>query len=355
MRHQSWLIGVGLLCLSVAAVADDLTTPLPTVTGSGVARDNPHPKLIVTTLGRLVEGKITHNATGYVVDVRGGSMLVPFQLVKFTADSRHDAYLKYRKLMPEETSGNHVVLAKWCLQYNLANDAIHELKQALYLDENNRDAAKLLVYLEEKKKRGQPNVFSQVAQKTESPLKQAVSLQGLSPESIGEYNSAIQPVLMNNCAKAGCHHSQATNNLQLQYVRLTGYGNRIASSENLAKVLEQIDVSDPRQSPLLLKARSNHGAARNTLVHAPQGKEILNRIEAWVIKTSQELNPSGTNTSDTVTKSQPNTSTFNQQQQLVRDSIPDDREQFIEKILDKHRNDPFSPDQFNRTVRPSGN
>ncbi|MDG2388868.1 MAG: hypothetical protein P8M30_06070 [Planctomycetaceae bacterium] len=353
MRPQFWLIGVGLLCLSVAAVADDITDPSPTTPGSGVIRDHAHPKLIVTTLGRLVEGDITYSGSGYVVDVRGGSMLVPFKLVKFTADSRHDAYLKYRKLMPEQTSGNHVVLAKWCLQYNLANDAIHELKQALYLDEANQDAAKLLVYLENKKNRGES--ASPSAQKTRSPLKRAVSLQGLSPESIGEYTTAIQPVLMNNCAKAGCHHSQTTNDLQLQYVRLTGYGNRIASSENLAKVLVQIDVNNPRQSPLLLKARSNHGTARDTLVHAPQGKEILNRIEAWILKTSQELNPTGANDSHRVTKSQPNTTTLNPQQQLVRDSVPEDREQFIKKILDKQRNDPFSPDQFNQTVRPSGN
>jgi hypothetical protein len=357
MRYQFWLIGVGLVFLSVVAVADDITTNNSTTMVTESSKRNPHPKLIVTTLGRLIEGDITYSAGGYVVDVSGGSMLVPFQLVKFTADSRHDAYLKYRKMMPEETSGNHVLLAKWCLKYSMANDAIHELQQALYLDEANRDAAKLLGYLEQNKHRIDSQTTSTKTDSSRPLLKRAVSLQGLSPETIGEYTSAIQPVLMNNCAKAGCHHSQAKNDLQLQYVRLTGYGNRIASSENLAKVLTQIDVDNPRQSALLVKSLSNHGAARNTLVHAPQGKEILNRLEKWIVQASQELNPQTVDSADSVAKSQKSESLQNQNDmsQLVRDSLPKNREQFIQNILDKEHNDPFSPQQFNRTVQPSGN
>ena len=50
--------------------------------------------------------------------------------------------------MPEETADNHVVLAKWCIENQLLKDASHELKQALYLEQNRNDAARLLAYVE---------------------------------------------------------------------------------------------------------------------------------------------------------------------------------------------------------------
>jgi len=359
MRHLSGVIAAGLICVSVLAVADDITVLQDRSGKTTSDKPDPHPKLIVTKMGRILEGDISYSAGGYAVDVSGGSILVPFKLVKFTADSRHDAYLKYRKLMPQETSGNHVTLAKWCLKYGLKNDAIHELKQALFLDEANRDAEKLLAYLKNQQAGQTASSVRKRSKQTGSTIKNAVSLQGLTPEAVSEYNTRIQPILMNNCAKAGCHHRRAKNDFRLHYVRLTGYGNRIASSENLEQVLEQIDLEQPQKSPLLVKAQSNHGEAGNTLVKAPRGREILDRIERWVSQASRELNPQSQETQKFATDDQSNanqTSSPNRngQRRITQDSLPADREQFIENILKKRR-DPFSPQKFHRSMTPSGN
>lgn len=351
------MMGVGLICFSVTIAAEEITAP-PQSSGQSVSEQrNPHPRVIVTTLGRLVEGKISYSAGGYVVDVQGGSFLVPFQLVKFTADSRHDAYVRYRKLIPEETAGNHVQLAKWCLNYSLINDAIHELKQALFLDESRRDAAQLLAAIERKKQQGTLGQQAVVQTKREPTIKQAVSLQGLSPETIKEYSSAIQPILMNNCAKAGCHHSNAENEFQLQYVRTTGYGNRIASSENLAEVLAQLNLEEPRQSPFVVKARTNHGEARNTLLLSPQGKQILARLEKWAQAASRELSPADRFGNSSVAKNSQNQQATDSpsNRSITSESLPKDKEKFIQEILNQQRNDPFSPRNFNRNSRPSGN
>ncbi|MBD3674713.1 MAG: hypothetical protein HUJ26_14420 [Planctomycetaceae bacterium] len=357
MRHQLMMIGVGL-CISVTMSADTFHDSVYGADTAPSEVQNPHPRVIVTTMGRLVEGKITYSAGGYVVDVRGGSFLVPFQLVKFTADSRHDAYVQYRKLIPEETAQNHLRLAKWCLNYSLVNDAVHELKQTLFLDESRKDAAQLLAAIERRRRLGTLGEESEMTTPREPAVKVAVSLQGLSPETVKEYSSAIQPVLMNNCAKAGCHHSQADNDFRLNYVRVTGFGNRIASSENLAAVIDQLNVENPGQSPFLVKARANHGEARNTLVFSPHGKEILARLEKWSVKASRELSPqqsfanssSGHSMRETRKRvDDPSNKT------ITRESLPKDKEVFIEEILSQQRRDPFSPQQFNRNVRPSGN
>lgn len=359
MRHQLLLIGVGLICTSVTIAAEETSVPSSNSGQTASEKPNPHPRVIVTTLGRLVEGRISYSAGGYVVDVKGGSFLVPFQLVKFTADSRHDAYVRYRELIPEETAGNHVQLAKWCLNYSLIKDAEHELKQALFLDESRQDAAQLLAAIERKRQQGTLGEAGVTVSKREPAIKQAVSLQGLSPDSVKEYSSAIQPILMNNCAKAGCHHSNAKNDFQLQYVRTTGFGNRIASSENLAEVIAQLNPQEPQQSPLLVKARTNHGEARNTLLFSPHGKKILARLEQWARDASQELSPRSSlgqsSFAQSPGKQRSNRAGSGPPKSITKDSLPKDREEFIQEILNQQRTDPFSPQQFNRDFRSNGN
>jgi hypothetical protein len=172
---------------------------------------------------------------------------------------------------------------------------------------------------------------------------------------VSEYSTAIQPILINNCAKAGCHHSEADNSLRLEYVRLTGYGNRLASARNLAKVLEQLDTKEPQKSPLLVRARSNHGDARRTLVMAPKGKEILARLERWVETASGELNPESESSHVTVPTPVDTTHRSTRERTIDRDSLPKDEQEFVRQILSKQQHDPFDPARFNRTAGPSGN
>jgi len=357
MLHRYVSIGVGVLCLTVAALAQD-NSPAETTNGSA-DRPDPHPKLLVSTYGKIVEGRISHTATGYMVDVAGGSFLIPFNMVKFTADSRHDAYLKYKKLMPEETPGNHVKLATWCIESHLLNDASHELKQALYLEPNSKEAARLLAYVERLKNGTGPAAAQPDSNNPPNSSgairKRAVSLNGLTPDTVSEYSTAIQPILINNCAKAGCHHSAADNSFRLEYVRLTGYGNRFASANNLANVVEQLDTDDPHKSPLLVRARFNHGDARNSLVMAPKGKEILARIERWVENASRELNPRPQPAATAATEPADAAIPSPRGRTIDRNSLPADEREFVRQILSRQQHDPFDPAQFNRTAHPSGN
>lgn len=357
MPYRYTSIGVGLLCMTVAAIAQE--TSLSDPGNESAEKRDPHPKLLVSTFGKIVEGRISHSASGYIVDVEGGSFLIPFKMVKFTADSRHDAYLKYKKLMPEETADNHVVLAKWCIDNQLLSDASHELKQALYLEPSRNDAAQLFAYVE-RLKNGYQQLSTRSGESSSSNTpsavpKQAVSLNGLSPKTVSEYSSAIQPILVNNCAKAGCHHAEADNNLQLRYVRLTGYGNRLATASNLAEVLKQLDTKTPSESPLLVRARSNHGQARQTLVTSPKGKEILDRLENWIETATGELNPSPDNTLPTAPEPAESLHQSPRGRTIDRESLPKDEREFVQQILSQQKLDPFDPAQFNRSDRPSGN
>jgi hypothetical protein len=341
-------IGVGCCCLASTAAAQDfqglfdLTQFAASSSSATSGQEHPvAPKLIVLTSGKLVEGEISKSFSGYTVRSGLGSFLVPFQMVKLTADNRHEAYEKYLQLMPEETSANHTTLAKWCIRHQLIHDARTELKKAIFLDNENQEAIALLQQLDRIAEVRAAAAASSVPLREPLQVRSERSLEGLTRDEVREFSTAIQPILMNNCAQTGCHHARADNGFQLDFVRITGHGNRLASHRNLQSVIGQIDADQPRQSPLLIKAGDAHAGIGKTLSGSgPGAARSLRTLEQWTLAVSRSLQPESA-----VSRRSANPSRGDSSGESSKELTDED---FVREILDRNRTDAFDPARFNR-------
>src|SRR5262249_57878402 len=79
----------------------------------------------------------------------------------------------------------------------------------------------------------------------------------ITAESLGQFISHVQPVLMNTCAS--CHVSGRGGDFKLLRSNEAGIVNRRATQHNLNAVLNQIRPDHWQASPLLTKSLSIHG------------------------------------------------------------------------------------------------
>ena len=86
------------VCILAVVVLTTATLPAPVgaqSTGNGT--------LLVLRSGKVVDGRISQNAGGYMVEYKNGSMLVPRSQVLLLAESRRDAYAKLKDALPRKS------------------------------------------------------------------------------------------------------------------------------------------------------------------------------------------------------------------------------------------------------------
>lgn len=272
-----------------AVRADDLNSTLqPEATG--------RPGILVMRNGKVVDGRILKSGDDYTVQsAQGGVMFVPGSLVSLHCESLRDAYRKLRDNAQKRSAPPaHCALARWCIANKLMNEARTELNDALELDPIDEEARNLLVRLNElldpQKADAEPK---KAALPTSAPkaarfaTEDVESLGTLSREQAQNFTRRIQPILMNNCAVAGCHGADSETGFRLQRIVPGSDTSRIGSERNLAEVLEQIDVKSPRSSPLLTIARGSHGRRGRPVYGGPRGSEQYELIRKWVLQVAR--------------------------------------------------------------------
>src|SRR5262249_24816948 len=107
----------------------------------------------------------------------------------------------------------------------------------------------------------------------------------ITAESLGQFISRVQPVLMNTCAS--CHVSGKGGNFKLYRSNEGGFVNRHATQCNLKAVLAQIKPDHWQASPFLTKSISIHG---NTSAPPTKGRQsaAYKALEEWVKQTLED-------------------------------------------------------------------
>lgn len=277
-------IVAALVCSGWRASADDLgSASPPDATG--------RPGILVMRNGKVVDGRILKSGDDYSVrNAQGGIMFVPGTLVSLHCDSLKDAYQKLRANAQKQNAPNgHCALARWCITNKLNSEARAELTDALDLDPQHDEARNLLVRLNElldapRPETGQVSVVTPASAPKPGRFDadDIESLGSLPREQALHFTRRIQPILVNNCAGAGCHGTESETGFRLQRVVAGSDTSRIASERNLAEVLAQIDVDAPRSSPLLVASRGNHGRRGRPAFPGPRGGEQLDEVRKWV-------------------------------------------------------------------------
>jgi hypothetical protein len=265
-----------LRAAAILAAASAIAPAEPNSTGS-------EPGVLLLKSGRLVHGRISESSGGFVVDLKNGRMLVPFNQVRMHAASAEEVYYKLRKTVPEGSVNYRLSLATWCLNNKLYNQARNEVRDVLKADPQNPTAGRMLKRIDallDTKHDDSSQQRPSLAERLLAP--EAKSLAGLSPNVAAAFVSRVQPILMNGCALAGCHGPRAKNDFVLLRVHLTSGSRRGQSERNLAAALRYVDVRRPESSPLLEKPKGNHGRRGRTIFRGRGGARQLEAIRNWV-------------------------------------------------------------------------
>ncbi|MDA0832213.1 MAG: hypothetical protein O2955_00005 [Planctomycetota bacterium] len=314
--------------------------------------------MLLLKSGKVVSGQLNQVAGGYMLTQPTGEVLVPFDQIQFEAESLREVYIKQAEaLRPDErTASTHILLARWCLSYQLYEEAQGELRAAIRLEPRRTEARILL-------KRLQDNILDPVTSETFSSKSEngesrgtmvlsdgstqpIQSLAGLTRDNALNYIRTIQPILMNKCGNASCHGPTATNGFNLEVIPYGQGVHRISMERNLASVMKFIDVENPKQSPLLTETTNAHGPDGVSLFLGSSGSKQQKALRNWVVSMAQEKK--GSSSSKLVQNSSENEAVVRHEEN--RPMSRRHEVQLAEEDLDPPEllPDPFDPEAFNR-------
>lgn len=264
----------------------------PVVSGSA-----PTERLLLLQNGKVVKGIIRQSATGYVINVTGGQMVLPFDQVRLEAADLEDAYRQLRDTLPDHTAAAHIELARWCVTNSLPDYARKELRSALRCEPDSTVAKNMLQRINDQllATKDVPAVAQRSGQFSmlgdAKPGIPPETLGGLPREAAADFVSKVQPLLVNRCATAGCHGPGSGNSFELLRAKLGKAPPKIYSERNLAAVLERLDLERPLSSPLLVKMRGETKSLGARQSHGGLSQEQQQTLRAWIESISKKPEP----------------------------------------------------------------
>lgn len=247
-------------------------------------------RLVMLIKGRILSGRVTRNAGGYLIEEDTGRIQVPAEEVKFVVRNLHEAYCEQRDSIVEPTPATHVALANWCIKYELYDDARDELKACLKTHPQHRDALRLLNRLTDTLRKDlPPKAEEPIVRKTVDGFTQpeVESLGGLSRDNATMFTSRIQSILVQKCGNASCHGGASTKPFHLVPARVAGRGSSQNTQRNLAEVMRYIETDDVARSQLLAVLRGSHGG-KGAVFTGKGANEQIKSIRTWVMAVADE-------------------------------------------------------------------
>ncbi len=305
---------------------------------------------------RILEGDIERVGDQYRIKRLLGETWVPADgTLSLCADIR-DAYLFLHRRANLDDADERLRLASWCHNHGLREEALAEIKAAVELSPNHKEAKRLLQCLQQAPATSTNSTHAANADPDSTPVAPPVEV---TAKSMSEFATHIQPILMNACA--GCHAGGQAGSFKL--VRTAEHGSLApkTTQQNLTAVLAQINLEQPRTSPFLTKAVAVHGS----LTHAPlSGRQMpaYHAMEEWVKLTLANLpgaheQPVPTALEAPVKESKP-PAPKPEKPPVTKATAPSKTEEtpssFSEDQApkDKEPADPFDPVIFNRQMHP---
>ena len=233
---KTWSIGAVAICL-FAGGADELSLTAQ----SGV---------LLLNNGELIEGTIMASGDRYDVVGKDSEIRVKRSDVAFACRNAHECYLHKRSGIEQGRVQDHLELTEWCLKNGLIDPAERELAAARAADPSHPKIRLLEPRLELAK---QAPRNAPPAQSTEKPASAQldVLVRNLPGGSMETFTNGIQPMLLNFCAKSGCHGPRSSGALKLERIPPNRLAGRHVTQSNLQAVLAMVNREAPQDSKLL--------------------------------------------------------------------------------------------------------
>jgi hypothetical protein len=211
--------------------------------------------VIVLDNERTLDGDIERVGEQYRIRRASGETWIPVSKDSWLCESFDDAYQLLRRRSNPDDPDEHIRLAQWCHQHDLKSHAVAEARLAIAIRPDSGDGKRMLALLE-RSTGGSTMVGPPAPSGTRENVTPLPPLD-VEPESLTEFITHVQPILMNACAS--CHGSQHAGSFKLMRVSSDGIMSRKNTQQNLTAVLWHVNVQNPELSPVLTKARLAHG------------------------------------------------------------------------------------------------
>lgn len=249
----------------------------------------PRDGVLLLKNGEALNGRITHAGDQYYVSLKFGVIQVKATEVEMSAESLAEIYERKRAKLKPGIEG-HLELADWCMREHLLDSAAKEVDEAKAIDARHPR----LVYLQRRlvvarqPAAAQPAHVAAVTGPTNDELDRFI--RGMPEHTVETFTSTIQPLLMNNCATAGCHGPRSSGKLRLTRLPLNGPVGRRLTQRNLHSVWQTINHADFAASPLLTQPVERHGTAKAAIFTSREGAQYR-QLLGWVREATRRKKP----------------------------------------------------------------
>jgi hypothetical protein len=245
----------------------------------------PQPGVLVLKNGRVLEGSILREGDRWLVTLgdQSNHLRIPVADVELACRDLTDAYLQKRARLRGEDAKPHLDLAEWCIRNKLLDRAADELMAAMAIDPHDRRA----VEVEQKLKFALPAAKPGPRPVYRVPLTQeeiAREIKVLSREAQEEFATAIEPMLLQNCATSGCHGPGSKSEYLLVRPPAKNHNRLRETQRNLHATLRQINPDG--ESRLVTMPQAPHGNAK-AAVFDKHDQRLVQQLSAWVELTKR--------------------------------------------------------------------
>ena len=351
----SWCISLALAsaCAVIALAQPALAQPRESLA--------PQDGVLLLTNGQALRGKVTHAGDYYFVTLAAGEIRLKNSDVELFCLDLEDGYRRKRAAIIEGQADEYLNLASWCIRHGLLDHAAKELDQAYQADPTHPKIALLERRRQLATKPAQEATTATAAREatvTNDDLDRLA--RGLPAAVVEQFNSTVQPLLVNNCATGGCHGPGSTNDYNL--LRVSGKSNnRHTKLRNLYNTLRFIDQANPAASPLLTAPIREHGTSAAPIFtqrDMPQYQQLVlwaNRISASLSTAGQSAPQAASLGKKSEPLLQPTLGPSQSQPPQSTPATPNDKPPAPGAALQPEATgDPFDPEAFNRKFFPDG-
>jgi hypothetical protein len=231
-------------------------------------------KVLILDNERTLEGDIERVGTQYRVRRSVGETWITGDRVLQLCPDLLSAYKFLRNRSNLNDADERLRLAEWCRQHDMRQQALTEVQEAVVLRPHHLPSRRLLDHLKQAAE-SPGGVAKAAAAEPELPTPPV----DLTADALGLFATRVQPILMNTCAT--CHAADKGGKFKLTRSYESELGNRKVMQQNLAAVLAQVNLREPRISPLLTKAVSVHGSLAQAPLKNRQAP-AYRALEDWV-------------------------------------------------------------------------
>jgi len=358
------LIAFGLK--STAAILLVICPAIPVAAQLLRSASNQHQHCILLKNDNVLFGD-AHQLGEFVI-VRTGpndELRLPRSEVACWAKSLADLYQYRLDHRAEDNLESHLTDARWCMQYELFDQAAVEIEAAKAISPKHRSV----------------RLLEKQLQREREPVKRSIApiasvsttnfVQDANPNDVGQANridprvlrgfaGQVQPMLINRCGR--CHDQRSNLDWRLTVPASGSRATSPITRANLAASLRFIDSDNPEESLLLVKSTSPHGGTDAPL--SARNAKAIYGFKRWLMQISNSVrqrrfgqikrdlnpNPTATNSADPSSESRSMVATVSFISDVSADPTTDvgspiDSDQ--PKRLPSIAN-PFDPSLFNR-------